>query len=606
MRIERISATGVSPIERFEADGLTDVVVVAGANGAGKTRLIAAVLSVFESNQRGGAVALRVGATCDEESQSWGKQFLDTAVPGDAQALARTLQRQRPRSRLQSSVLNFESDRTIQTIQPLTFGWEIPDVLTELVGWQTALQPLRARFQDTVHALFKMVRRRRDAIAKAIEPFLARPADATGDLIAQLAAAHPDPVRPFSEAFSLLLAPKTLAEPDPSRPGLFYDEGGQRYPVASLSSGEREVVNIVFDFLLRSPQDCIVFFDEPELHLHPELSNRLLLTLSSLGARNQFVFATHSPEIISASLENTVIFVTPRNGGANQAVPVRESEEANEALREIGQSIGVIALGKRIVLIEGAKSSLDKQTYAAVVKDRFPNLVLVPSGDRHRIASFAVVEREVLRRALWGVQFFMLCDGDTRPGESDADGRLRRLPRYHVENYFLDEAVIAKIFEDLEPAGSWLRSPPEIRARLLQLARRLLPYAVALTVSARLRESVGNVDIMPGRLDGDGVDVAALLTANAEGELERAKAVLSNENIVREARSFELKLLASLNGDTEDWKRAIPGKQLLAMFASGTQLGPSRFKTAYLRKCEGLDPGPFTELIDIFKAFSEF
>lgn len=36
---------------------------------------------------------------------------------------------------------------------------------------------------------------------------------------------------------------------------------------------------------------------------------------------------------------------------------------ANRALRLLGQSIGIVALGKRIVLIEGADSSLDKQTY---------------------------------------------------------------------------------------------------------------------------------------------------------------------------------------------------------------------------------------------------
>jgi predicted ATP-dependent endonuclease of OLD family len=66
-------------------------------------------------------------------------------------------------------------------------------------------------------------------------------------------------------------------------------------------------VNIVFDFLLRNPSDCIVFFDEPELHLHPELSYKLLQTLSSIGKNNQFVFCTHSPEIITASIENSVV-----------------------------------------------------------------------------------------------------------------------------------------------------------------------------------------------------------------------------------------------------------------------------------------------------------
>ena len=205
-----------------------------------------------------------------------------------------------------------------------------------------------------------------------------------------------------------------------------YMMGEGRFPVSSLSSGEREVVNIVFDFLLRSPDDCVVIFDEPEMHLHPELSYKLLQALKTVGSNNQFIFCTHSPDIITASLDNTVLFLTPpRQDGGNQAIKVREDDDTNQALRLLGQSIGIVALGKKLVLIEGKESSLDKQTYGAILKDRFPNLVLVPSGGRSAIASFALLHREVLERTIWGVEFFMLCDHDATPegvpAGSDAD-----------------------------------------------------------------------------------------------------------------------------------------------------------------------------------------
>ena len=105
------------------------------------------------------------------------------------------------------------------------------------------------------------------------------------------------------------------------------------------------MVNIVFDFILRSPSDCIVIFDEPELHLHPELSYKLIQTLKSAGQRNQFIFCTHSADIISASLDNSVVFITPpRADLSNQAVVVREDDETHQALKLIGQSIGIVAL----------------------------------------------------------------------------------------------------------------------------------------------------------------------------------------------------------------------------------------------------------------------
>ena len=218
-------------------------------------------------------------------------------------------------------------------------------------------------------------------------------------------------------------------------------------------------MNIVFDFILRTSSDCIVFIDEPELHPHPELSYKLLQALRSAGTRNQFVFCTHSPDIITASLDQTVIFLAPPVANAdgsyrNQAIRVRDDDATNEALRLLGQSIGVIALGRRLVLVEGAASSLDKQTYGLLLKNRFPSLVLVPTGGKDLILSFGQVLAHVLERTVWGVEFFMLCDRDSAPVseiptlETQANGRLKFLNRYHLENYFLNAEVIARMLSN--------------------------------------------------------------------------------------------------------------------------------------------------------------
>ena len=110
-----------------------------------------------------------------------------------------------------------------------------------------------------------------------------------------------DPLEPFRNAFSQLLSPKKLAPPSSQNQQLQYEFEGRTFNFNSLSSGEREVVNIVFDFILRKPKNCIVFFDEPEIHLHPELSFKMIQTLRSIGKNNQFIFCTHSPDIISSS-----------------------------------------------------------------------------------------------------------------------------------------------------------------------------------------------------------------------------------------------------------------------------------------------------------------
>lgn len=371
------------------------------------------------------------------------------------------------------------------------------------------------------------------------------------------------------------------------------------------------MVNIVFDFLLRGASDCVVIFDEPELHLHPELSYRLLRTLRRTGNRNQFIFCTHSAEIITASLVNTVAFITPPKADAsNQAIIVKEDDETHQALRLLGQSIGIISLGKQLVLIEGEQGSLDKQTYGAILKDRFPKLVLVPSGGKSLLQSFAVLHERVLKRTIWGVEFFMLCDRDALPLSDPADvesrsgGRVRVLGRYHLENYFLDERTIAKLFEPMTAVGDWLRSPAAIRAKLKGVAAGQVSYAAALLAAAYFREAVGNVDLMPSVCNEKSLaELTAMIPGRARDEKTRVTTTLDDSAIAAHLKEMMERIEASLAADTEVWKALVPGKVILKIFCTKTPLKYEAFRTAFINTANSVNPNPFAEIIQIFDTF---
>lgn len=607
MRIAEIQGRNILPVRLFEVSRLADVIVLAGPNGVGKTRLLQALIQVFRSPTGNPNIRLRVEATAPTERAAWGKDMLDTSDPHDAQLLQTTLQANRRRANWKSSVIQFESDRTIQQIQPFSFTWDLGDPWEESFGWDGTFAGLRSRFQDTIHSIYRKVQGRRDRIGRAVEealrlgPVTVNPNE------------YPDPLKPFKEAFSQLLAPKGLLDPDLRHQQLFYVVGGQQFPLNTLSSGEREVVNIVFDFLLRNPEDCVVFFDEPELHLHPELSYKLLQTLRTAGTNNQFVFCTHSSEIITASLDQSVIFVAPpKDPPVNQAVVVREDDETNQALRLLGHSVGIVALGKRLVLIEGTSSSLDKQLYGALLKNRYPGLVLVPSGGKGVITSFAALNRNVLDRTLWGVEFLMLCDRDavplSRPTEEleqESDGRLRILKRYHIENYFLDSSVLARVFEQMETDGSWLRNPDSVEARLRDTARGLISYAVALTVSAEFRDRVGNLNIMPDAVHNRTVDeVVHLVLTRLSHETLRIKSGVSEGAVEIRIRELFRDFEASLQPQCDRWRTIFPGKPIIAKFAAQTRLELPRLKTMYIRVAENVPESPFTEILEIFDGFA--
>lgn len=608
MRLTSIRATDIPPVAMFQAEDLTDVIVIAGRNGVGKTRLIQALVNYFRSPSSYPHIALLVEATSQDERQRWSKDVLDTAQPADAQLLVSTLQQSRRRSSWRSSVVQFESDRSIVQVNPYSFSWDFSDPGQENVGWDGTFGGLRSRFQDTLHSIFRMVRSQREQIATTAERMMR-------EGIRSMPLEWPDPLEPFKIAFSQLLAPKTLLEADLQGQTLIYGVDSQRFSINSLSSGEREVVNIVFDFILRNPEDCLVFFDEPELHLHPELSYKLLQALRRVGARNQFLFTTHSPDIITASLDQSVIFIAPPSTPPkNQAVPVREQDETNEALRLLGQSVGIIALGKRLVLIEGTTASLDKQVYGSIVKSRFPDLVLVPSGGKGQITSFRTVIAQVLEKSIWGVDFFMLCDRDSVPPtkdrqnlETESSGRLKVLPRYHLENYFLDAPILAKVFESMEREGSWLRDPGQIDVKLRELARETSSQAVALIVAAHFRQLAGNVALMPKGTHGKTTaELAVLFEAKIKLERVRLASALNSDDVGQMVETVGAELTAKLAAVGDEWKVAIPGRPILHAFASHANLNTARLKQLYIGAAETLRLAPFADIFNILAGFSEY
>ena len=603
MRITSIKASNVPPVQKFDADELSDTIVIAGPNGVGKSRLIQNLLVHIQNLNANANMKLTLEATDKTEVEAWGKNKIDTSIPADAAKLKEALTKNRKKRNWNSSVIFFESDRTIQKISPLNFTWELPDPNEEQAGWNSTFGGIKNRYQDTVHSIFKLIEfQKRNIANRAVA--LRKEGKSSMNL------AFGDPLEPFTEAFTQLLAPKKLIEPSSQNQQLRYEYKGKTFNFKSLSSGEKEVVNIVFDFILRKPKNCIVIFDEPETHLHPELSFKMIQTLKSVGENNQFIFLTHSPDIISSSLDNSVIFLSPPKDDDefNQAIMVSEEDETNQALRLLGHSIGIVALGKKIVLVEGKDSSLDKQVYGSIIKGMFPNLVLVPTGGKEDIQSFNKVQNSVLNKSIWGVDFYMLTDHDSLPPFVELNLEQRRtekfqiLEKYHLENYFLDSNIWAEIFKDMEPSDSWLVDPIKIDDELKKKAHDLVSYTISLTVSALLRSKVGNIDLMPKDCHSKSKEeIEIMLLEKASQESKRVE----NELIEVKVKIKEINDRIQSSLKTNEWKNLVPGKPILNHFANKAKLPIGRAKKLYINYVLDQNKDTFNEIIEIFKSFDE-
>lgn len=80
---------------------------------------------------------------------------------------------------------------------------------------------------------------------------------------------------------------------------------GNPIGLAALSSGEKHLIRIFVESLLVGGSSLMV--DEPELSMHVDWQKDLISSMRLLNAEAQFIFATHSPEIM-ADVEDNRIF----------------------------------------------------------------------------------------------------------------------------------------------------------------------------------------------------------------------------------------------------------------------------------------------------------
>ena len=73
-----------------------------------------------------------------------------------------------------------------------------------------------------------------------------------------------------------------------------------------LSSGEKQMLILLTEALLRVDEPVVYIADEPELSLHVTWQEKLLESLVTLGEQKQIIVATHSPDIVGKFQDNVI------------------------------------------------------------------------------------------------------------------------------------------------------------------------------------------------------------------------------------------------------------------------------------------------------------
>ena len=73
---------------------------------------------------------------------------------------------------------------------------------------------------------------------------------------------------------------------------------GETLQPYNLSSGEKQMLNILMTVLVEDCQPYVLFMDEPEVSLHIEWQKRLIDLILDLNPNVQIILTTHSPAVI--------------------------------------------------------------------------------------------------------------------------------------------------------------------------------------------------------------------------------------------------------------------------------------------------------------------
>jgi len=267
------------------------------------------------------------------------------------------------------------------------------------------------------------------------------------------------PTASFVKLFNELLDPLTLEVPSITRnPGAGEQSSDLRvhspfseaaYNLFSLSNGEKEAFFLAAYFLRQKVTQSIICIDEPEVHLHPELARRLARRFALGGDGNQIWLATHNPEIISQTPLSGIRFLVAETSGVRVIAP--SNEEKATAFRALLGNCGYSLTDQDVLFLEGANSSIDKDTYEQLLGREFADVRLTPVGDCENATSLNRATMLLLGSTIAGVQFSTVRDRDYLD-EATIQRMVARykdavfvLPCHEVENLLLDASAIAEV-----------------------------------------------------------------------------------------------------------------------------------------------------------------
>ena len=156
MKIISLKLTDFKPIKNIEIDNLGDVVIIAGANGAGKTRLKQAIIQSIQGNP---IMDLTIQATRKDETEKYfnGNEIKLTKGIQNQLFNAYINSRKYGQGKYVGSVVQIDSKRTLETIKYNQINYLVTDPDDADTPWNWGYSPFVNRWREFMNYIHQKV-----------------------------------------------------------------------------------------------------------------------------------------------------------------------------------------------------------------------------------------------------------------------------------------------------------------------------------------------------------------------------------------------------------------------------------------------------------------
>lgn len=265
--------------------------------------------------------------------------------------------------------------------------------------------------------------------------------------------------------------------------------GDEKYPAYKMSDGERVIFYVVGGVML-AKESSLIIVDEPEMHLHKAILNKLWDILEEKRKDCMFIYLTHDIDFASTRIANKRWL---KSYSSSTSGIFENWEIESIADSEIPEALLMKILGsrKKVLFCEGKQGSLDRQ----IIELLFPNFTITPLASCKDVINYTKAYNKISNK--YAVAYGII-DRDFRTKE-----QLDKLAAENIYSYDVAEIENLFLIEDFIKGFAEYKHEPcdidNIKTQILALLTRNKEQQISSYLIQRINYNFNESHVRNGK-----------------------------------------------------------------------------------------------------------